>query len=161
MRQHKPSASHRNSARYGPLARMGRGVVAVFVVGVGALGASTAGAITTKSVTLTAASNGHVITVKPGTNIYVTLTSHDWTFSSTGLNKIATLSGTQSVTENKPIVTGGVSGPSQPGAVQSEVAHYVALRIGQMRLSATRSSCGTGVACSAAERHWTVVVRIR
>jgi hypothetical protein len=110
---------------------------------------------------LTSADNGRVIGVKPGTNIYVTLTSHEWTFSSTGLNKIATLSGTTSVTKNKPIVTGGVSRPSVPGAGQSEIAHYVALRVGQMRLSASRTTCGTGVTCSVAERHWTVVVRIR
>ena len=160
MRQRELGARQWKSTNSEKLARLGRGAVALFVVGVGALSASAASA-TAKSVMLTDASNGHIITVKTGTNIYVTLTSNDWTFSSTGLNKIATLSGTSSVNENKPIVTGGVTRACQPGACGSEIAHYVALRVGQMRLYASRSSCGTGVACSAIERHWTVVVRIR
>jgi hypothetical protein len=159
MRQHQLVARHRSFAN--AKARLVRGATALFLVSVGALSASAAGATTTKSVTLTDASNGHVITVKRGTNIYVTLTSQEWTFSSTGLNKLVTLSGTNTVTENKPIVTGGVSHPSLPGAGGSVTAHYVALRSGQMRLTASRTSCGTGVACSAAERHWTVVVRVR
>jgi len=161
MRQREVGARQWKSANYEKFARLGRGAVALFLVVVGAVGASAASATTTKSVMLTDASNGHVITVKAGTNIYVTLTSNDWTFNSAGLNKIATLSGTSVVKENKPIVVGGVSGPCAPGACGSEVAHYVALRVGQMRLSASRSSCGTGVACSAIERHWTVVIRIR
>jgi hypothetical protein len=65
------------------------------------------------------------------------------------------------VTKNRPITTGGVSGPRKSGAGESVVAHYVALRVGQMRLSASRSSCATGIVCGAASRHWTVVVRIR
>lgn len=161
MRQHELGARRRKSANSEPWARLGRGAVALFLVGAGAVNASAASAITTKSVMLTDASNGRVITVKTGTNIYVTLTSNDWTFSSTGLNKIATLSGTSSVKENKPIVTGGVPSACRPGACGYEVAHYVALRVGQMRLYASRVSCGAGVACGAIQRHWTVVVRIR
>jgi hypothetical protein len=143
------------------VARLGLGAVALFMVGPGATAANAASVTTAKSVMLTDASDGHVITVKAGTNIYVTFTSNGWTFSSTGLNKIATLSGTSVVRENKPIVTGGLPSACQPSACGSEVAHYVALRAGQMRLSASRTSCGTGVACSASQLHWTVVVRIR
>lgn len=162
MPQHEIGARQRRFAHNEFVARLGRGAVALFLVSLGATSASASAATTTtKSVMLTDASNGHVITVKPGTSIYVTLTSNDWTFSSTGLNKIATLSGTSTFKENKPIVTGGLPSACQPGACGSEVAHYVALRVGQMRLSASRTSCGTGVACSAVERHWTVVVRIR
>jgi hypothetical protein len=161
MRQHELGARQWKSANYELWARLGRGAAALFLVGVGVVNASAASATTAKSVKLTDASNGHVITVKTGTNIYVTLTSNDWTFSSTGLNKIATLSGTSTVKENKPIVTGGVPSACQPGACGYEVAHYVALRVGQMRIYASRTSCGRGVACSAIERHWSVVVRIR
>lgn len=160
MRQHDIGASQWRLAHNKLVARLVRGTVALFLVGLGAASAS-ASAASTKSVKLTEASNGHVITVNPGTRIYVTLTSNDWTFSSSGLNKIATLSGTSTFKENKPIVTGGVPSACQPGTCGSEVALYVALRVGQMRLSASRTSCGTGVACSAVERHWTVVVRIR
>jgi predicted secreted protein len=160
MRQHEIGARQRRFARNELVARLGRGAVALFLVGLGAASAS-ASAATTKSVTLTDASNGHVIKVRPGTSIYVTLTSNDWTFSSTGLNKIATLTGTSTYKENKPIVVGGMPSACRPGACGYEVAHYVALRVGQMRLSANRTSCSTGVACSAVERHWTVVVRIR
>lgn len=113
-----------------------------------------------KSVTLNATSNGHVITVETGTNIYVRLTGQNWTFSSTGLNKVATLSGTSTWTQNKPIATGGAPSACR-GTCDGEVAHYVALRSGQIRLSARRTSCGTSVVCSTSELQWTVVVRIR
>jgi hypothetical protein len=157
MQQHEIGTRQR---RFTLVARLGRGATALFLVVLGATSAS-ASAAATKSVMLTDASNGRVITVKPGTSIYVTLTGNDWTFNSTGLNKIATLSGTSTFKENKPIVTGGLPSACQPGACRSEVGHYVALRVGQMRLSASRTSCGAVVACTSVERHWSVVVRIR
>lgn len=134
-------------------------VLSLLLVGFGVVSASAASAATAKTVTLIEASNGHVITVHTGTIIDVTLTGGNWTFSSTGLNKIATLSGTTTIKEDKPILTSGVPSACLSGCTYEE-AHYVARRPGQMRLFASRSSCDTTLTCSAAERQWTVVVRI-
>lgn len=162
MRQRTLNARQRSTAHH--TIPLGRSLSALVLVGVCSLSASAAGAATVKSVTLTQASNGRVVTVKAGTDIDVKLTGNDWTFSSTGLNKIASLSGTTTYKENKPIVTGGFSSGAsstcQTNCTFVE-AHYVALRTGRLRITATRSSCPTSAACSTAQRQWTVVVRIR
>ena len=141
------------------LSHLGRGTAVFLLLSAGALSANAASAAS-KSVTLTETSNGHVITVETGTNIYVRLTGQNWTFSSTGLNRVATLSGTSTWTQNKPIATSGAPSACR-GTCDAELAHYVALRSGQVRLIAHWTSCGTGVVCSTTELRWTVVVRIR
>jgi hypothetical protein len=125
----------------------------------GAAGASAASATAPKTVMLSDASNGHVITVSAGTIIDVTLTGGNWIFQTTGLNKIATLSGTTTIKENRPIVTGRMSSVCPSGCTYEE-AHYVARHPGQMRLFASRTSCSGGAPCGTVNRQWTVVVRI-
>ncbi len=160
MRTRKPTSSQTQSVREVVTARLGRGVVTVLLLGLCSVTANIASATATKSVDLTAASNGHVITVKMGTNVYVTLTGENWTFSSGGLNKVATLSGTSTWTKNKPVVTRGLPSACRDTCA-SEVAHYVALRTGAIRLLAQRTTCGAGLTCGAASRQWTVVLHVR
>ena len=133
------------------------GLVAVGALLFGSMGTG-AQATASKTITLTAAQNGRVITVNPGANISVTLEYSNWTFSTQGTRKVVTLVSTTST-------KGATSGATQacvPGRACASVrAVYVALEPGLMRLYAHLSSCPTGVICSASPSHWTVVIRVR
>ena len=159
MRQRKLGARPYGSAGATTPGLFRRLVLSSLFVTFGAAGASAASAATAKTVMLSDASNGHVITVSAGTIIDVTLTGSNWTFQTTGLNKIATLSGTTTIKENRPIITGRVPSVCPSGCTYEE-AHYVARHPGQMRLLASRTSCSGGAPCGTVNRQWTVVVRI-
>ena len=132
------------------------GFVAVGALLLGSTGL--AAATTAKTVTITAAQNGRVITVAQGSRIVVNLANVNWTFSTQGTRKVVTLVST-TVTKG---ATPGATQACVPGRSCASVrAVYFALEPGLMRLIALRTSCGTGVTCSASQSHWTVVVRVR
>ena len=115
-------------------------------------------AATPKTITITAAANGSVITVNPGTHINVSLANSNWTFSTQGSRAVVKLL-------SSTTVKGASSGATQacvPGrSCTSSLAHYFALKPGLMRLIASLTSCPTGSTCSASQSHWTVVIRVR
>jgi hypothetical protein len=136
--------------------------VIVGLVAVGALlvGSPGIGAAQTnaKTVSITAADSGRVITVYPGTHIVVTLANSEWSFSTVGTRKVVSLVST-TVTKG---ASSGATHACVPGRSCASVrAVYFALEPGLMRLVAELTSCPTGQTCSASQSHWTVVVRVR
>jgi hypothetical protein len=135
-------------------------IVGVVAVGALLLGSAGIGAAQTsaKTVVLTAADNGHVLSVSPGTHIVVTLPNSSWTFTTKGARKVVTLMST-TVTKG---ATSGATHACVPGRSCASVkAVYFALEPGLMRLLASLTSCPVGQTCSASQSHWTVVIRVR
>jgi hypothetical protein len=133
------------------------GLVAIAALLLGSFGTG-AQAATPKTIAITAADNGRVITVDPGTHINVSLASSNWTFSTQGTRKVVTLVSTN-VTKG---ATPGATQACVPGRSCASVkAVYFALEPGLMRLIARLTSCPTGTTCSASQSHWTVVIRVR
>ena len=133
------------------------GLVAIGALLLGSTGVSTA-ATNARTVTITAADNGRVITAYPGAHIVVTLANSNWTFSTRGTRKVVALVST-TVTKG---ATSGATHACVPGrSCGSEKAVYFALEPGMMRLIATLTSCPTGTTCSASQSLWTVVIRVR
>jgi hypothetical protein len=141
---------------------VGRGVAGLLIMLAGSFSAVAAGATTAVTVSITASSNGHVITVNPGTNLDVTLGASSWTFRTVGTRKVVVFKGTTYTTGSKPVASTGATHIcvtfTNCGSAQ---AHYLANEAGLIRLLATRTSCGTGVVCTASESHWTAVIRVR
>jgi hypothetical protein len=135
-------------------------IVGLVAVGALLLGSSGIGAAQTaaKTVSITAADNGRVITAYPGAHIVVTLANSGWTFSTQGTRKVVSLVSTT-------VTKGAASGATHacvPGHNCASVkAVYFALEPGLMRLIAVLTSCPTNVTCSGAQSHWTVVIRVR
>ncbi len=136
--------------------------LAVAALMFGAFGAG-AQAATPKTITLTAAQSGHVITVNQGTRIDVSLSDANWTFTSEGGRGVVKL---QTWTNVPGSLSGGVK-PCIPGTTCMPVMtlihnyYYVAQTPGLTRLIARLTSCGSGTACTAAQSFWTVVIRVR
>lgn len=137
------------------------GLAAVVALLFGSLAATAQGA-TPKTLVLTAAQNGKVITVNPGEHIDVSLTDAHWTFSTEGARSVVKL-----LTWSTVPSTGKTSGATHacvPGTtctVATTLAQYFALEPGLMRLIGRLTICPTGTTCSSAESFWTAVIRVR
>jgi hypothetical protein len=135
--------------------RFGAGVV---MIAAGALFAPGAGALNTGTVLLNEASNARVITVAPGYHLTLTLHSTYWTVVPLGAQHTLRQAG------NATTVGSLTQGSSRcvPGQGCGTVTvHYVATGAGQVRLRATRSTCGEAMRCTPSQSLWTTVIRVR
>jgi hypothetical protein len=130
----------------------------VFVLAL-ATGAASLAAVTSAAGatvrTVTESANGHVITVTPGSMVRVVLHNTYWTIASPHGGLLREV--------GPPVVAG--SPPGTPGCVVGAgcgtvTALFRALAPGQLRLSASRTSCGEALACTPAQGRWSIVVRV-
>ena len=128
------------------------GAALVVLSSVSAVGA------TTSNVALNEISNGKVVTVHAGDHLTLTLHSTYWT--------ITPLPKQKTITPVGPVVTAPRLPASANGCVPGQgcgtvTAHFLASGVGQIRLSASRTSCGEALRCTPRQSHWTVVIRVR
>jgi hypothetical protein len=153
------SFTHPSSGAF-RLTRSRRAIVGLVAAGVLLFGAIGTGAAATnaKTITITAADNGRVITAYPGSHIVVTLANSNWTFSTQGARKVVTL---QSTTVHKGATSGATQACVPGRSCASVMAVYFALEPGMMRLIAKPTACPTGTTCTSTLSRWTVVIRVR
>jgi hypothetical protein len=150
-----PSGSRiRTMSRSRPLRKFAGIVGATSIL----LFSASAGAAVHSNVALNEASNGKVVTVHAGDHLTLTLHSTYWT--------IAPLPKQIVITPVGPTVTAPRLPASANGCVPGQgcgtvTAHFLATGVGQIRLSASRTSCGEALRCTPRQSHWTVVIRVR
>ena len=150
-----PTAPHfKHHASRAALVRGRWRVVSVLVSSALWWGVAGAGAAT--PLTLSESSNHHTVNVAVGATFRVLLHNTYWTLtplpSTSALAKVGSIK----------VVSSGLAGSGcVPGQGCGTVtAHFVARHAGYARLSATRTSCGEAMRCTAAQGHWTVVVHV-
>jgi hypothetical protein len=102
-----------------------------------------------KTVTVSEADNGHVLTIRRGDGVKAVLHSTYWTFAKPS-NAAVLLS------EGDPVVA-----PQRQGCVPGQgcgtvTARYLAGSVGQAFISAHRDTCGEAMACAPNQRDWRV-----
>ena len=133
-------------------------VVASLAVVAGLASEAPAVASPASVVALSESSNGHTVSVRTGTHLTLTLHSTYWTLTPLLGRSPVTLLGKVSTVGTLPSAGSGCVPGQGCGTV---IAHYVARHVGQLRLRATRTSCGEALKCSAAQSVWTVLIRVR
>ena len=125
---------------------------------VGSLGVGGAGATSPKSISLSEANKGHVVTVHPGDHVTVVLHTTYWSFLRPVSSPVISQVGRTVIKGGLPASPGGCAPGSGCGTA---TAHFVALKTGQYRLHALRSTCGEVMKCSPSQGVWTVVIKVR
>jgi hypothetical protein len=106
------------------------------------------------SVALSESNNGKVVAIAKGSHFSVTLHTTYWSIHTVS-NHVVTQIG-------KTVVKGSLGNACAPGQGCGTVtATYVANKVGTVRLTASRTTCGEALKCSTSQSHWTVVVRVK
>ncbi len=119
---------------------------------------ASAGAAAHSNVALNEASNGKVVTVHATDHLTLTLHSTYWTIAPLPKQKVITQVGPTVTAPRLPASANGCVPGQGCGTV---TAHFLATGVGQIRLSASRTSCGEALRCTPRQSHWTVVIRVR
>ncbi len=108
-----------------------------------------------KPLVLTDADTRHLFTVRPGDRFAVVLHSTFWTFAHPTDTSVLDLDGTAEPTK-------GSACPHIPGTGCGTLTqHYIVKAAGTTDISAARTSCGEALACTPAQAHWQVRIRVR
>lgn len=118
----------------------------------------TAGAVASHNVAINESSYAKVVVVTPGTHIALTLHSTYWTLAPLTPQKILAQQG-PARTEAKLPASGNGCVPGQ--GCGTITAQFLATGAGQVRLRASRTSCGEALRCTERQSNWTVVIKVR
>ena len=102
-------------------------------------------------------SNGHTITVRPGSHLTLTLHSTFWSLAPLKSALVITQVG-QTIVVRTPPHASKACVPGQGCGTLS--AGFVATHAGVIRLRTTRTSCGEALHCTPAQSVWTVLVHV-
>lgn len=135
-----------------------RVVAGLAIVVSSAMVAHSAGAVKPANIAINESNNGKIVVVKTGSHVTLTLHSTYWT--------IAALPRQTTLTRDSPVVTTPRLPASANGCVPGQgcgtvTVHFLATGPGQVRIRASRTSCGEAMRCTPQQSVWTVVIRVR
>ena len=116
--------------------------------------ASTPTPTTSTTVTATEADNGRTVRLRPGQQLRVVLHSTYWTMKPVTPSQVLSAGG-------DPVISPQPSGCVAGGGCGTVTAVYDVVAPGRTEVTATRTSCGEAMGCTAADATWTVTVLVQ
>jgi hypothetical protein len=138
--------------------RLLRVVAGLTLVALGTIASLSAGGATRTNLALNEFNNGKVVVVTTGSHITITLHSTYWTLAPLTNHKVLAQQGSTHTAPRLPASANGCVPGQGCGTV---TAHFLATGSGQIRLRASRTSCGEAMRCTPIQSVWSVVIRVR